>query len=368
MGKTKNILFVIGTRPELIKVAPVILELKRLGNVNYKIVNTAQHKDLLDPFWNVFGIKPDFILDFMVPNQSLSELTGRAFVQFQSLLDKLENKPDVILAQGDTTSVMVSSVVSFYNNIRFAHLEAGLRTYDYQNPFPEEFNRRVTGLVTQIHFAPTSLACENLRKEGIDGQNIFLVGNTVVDTLDFIRRKEEFNSPFKNPILQTMEAKEYIVITCHRRENQGENLKEILETIRELTTEYKEFNFIWLLHPNPNVKMKVTSALAGIPDLIFCEPLDYIELLKLISKSKLIITDSGGLQEEAPSFSKPVIVMREKTERPESVNVGCSVLTGANKSKIISSFKKFIEQDMRIIKNPYGDGEAAKRIVEVLFK
>lgn len=363
------ILFVIGTRPELIKVAPLIAEIKNSNfNLPYKVINTAQHKDLLAPYWDIFDVSTDFTLDLMVPHQSLSALTSRAFSQFQDFIDKQGSKPAVIVAQGDTTSVMVASIVSFYNNIKFAHLEAGLRTYDYNNPFPEELNRRIAGLIADFHFAPTINSVNNLLREGVKPDSIYEVGNTVVDAIKLIVNSSNFElASFHNPKLDTLHENNYVIITCHRRENHGKNLDTIIEAITQLSVSLPNLKFVWLLHPNPNVADKVkNSLLANMDNIILTSPLDYLQLLKLISRCKLIITDSGGIQEEAPSFKKPVLVMREKTERPESVEEGYSFLVGADKDKIINTFNFLINNDIHFNGNPYGDGNASSRVLNIL--
>lgn len=347
--------------------APVILKAKETGNLPIKVLNTAQHKSLLDPYWEIFSLHPDYTLDFMFPNQSLSELTSRAILQFQIFLDGLAEKPAFMVAQGDTTTVMVSSMVSFYNKIPFGHLEAGLRTYDYDNPFPEEFNRRVAGLTAAVHFAPTKRAFENLLKEGVSRNKLLETGNTVVDAIELIQKKSAFeNLAFSNDQLIKYTEGDYIVITCHRRENQGNNLAVIIEAIEQLANENRELHFIWLLHPNPNIVTKVNQSFKEVANVVLSEPLNYLELLKLISGAKIILTDSGGIQEEAPSFSKPVIVLREKTERPESVERGFSKLVGANKEKIIATFNEFKNKYYIKMENPYGDGRASERIVMAL--
>lgn len=364
-----KITFIIGTRPELIKVAPVILELKRQNICQCEIVNSAQHKDLLDPYWNAFGLKPDVVLDLMKKGQSLSSLTSRAINQIQAYIDECNVKPSIILSQGDTTTVMASSIVCFYNQIKFAHLEAGLRSFDFQNPFPEEFNRRIAGLSAAFHFAPTEISAQNLIKEHVKEDQIFVVGNTVIDALELMKKSSNIqNKSFINPVLEKSENYNRVVpITCHRRENQGKNLLNIIDAIYELAEQNTDTVFIWAVHPNPNVKNVVeSSVLKGLENVILTEPLQYFDLIRLMMKSQVIITDSGGIQEEAPSFKVPTIVLRERTERPEGVNLGYAFLVGADKEQILERFNHCKEHTIDIKFNPYGDGQSSARIVNVL--
>lgn len=363
-----EILFVIGTRPELIKVAPVVLELRKQGKTNYKIVNTGQHKELLHPYWKVFGIQPDYDLDVIVPNQHLSQLTARALMQLQQLLESLAQPPRIILAQGDTTTVMAASMVAFYNKIQFAHLEAGLRSFDLQQPFPEEFNRKIASVTAAMHLAPTETAKQNLLNENVPASHIHVIGNTVVDALEWIRSAPGFTKEgFSVPELNEVCRKETVLITCHRRENHGEHLQEILGATETLVRQHPELNFVWLLHPNPNVKEKVKAAAVNECANFFCfDPLDYWDLLKLLSRSRLAITDSGGIQEEAPSFGKPLIVLREVTERPEAIQAGMAKLTGPNHAQITGAFEWALQYQPAHFNNPYGDGQSAKRAARLL--
>lgn len=362
--------FIIGTRPELIKVAPVIWAIKK-NNIDFDVVNTAQHKDLLDPYWETFDIKPTHILDVMVPSQNLASLTARAINQIQTYLDTVMIKPTIISAQGDTTTVMASAMVSFYNGIKFAHIEAGLRSFDFENPFPEEYNRRIASISADYHFCPTRISEENLLNEGILMDKIFVVGNTVVDSLSSIGFSANFEkSSWVNRDLQKTEYfDQTILVTCHRRENHGANLIKIIEAISELAKENSRILFVWTLHPNPNVKQKVLdSELAKLDNVILTEPLEYIDILKLLKRSFCAISDSGGIQEEAPSFQTPVLVLREATERPEGVTAGIAFLVGADKDKIIHKFNQLKHTYPIFDKNPYGDGQAGEMIVDILLK
>lgn len=362
-----SVYLVIGTRPELIKTAPVAFALKKSG-IPFRIINTAQHKDLLDPYWNIFGLKPDYSLDVMVSGQSLASLTSRILLQLQEFLDKLKEKPALLMAQGDTTTVMGTAMLAFYNKIPFGHIEAGLRSFDLDNPFPEEYNRKVASITTQLHFAPTELSRQNLLKENIQDNDIHVVGNTVVDALQYISLTKEFNvAGFNNRSLDQSLGKETVLITCHRRENHGENLNKIVAAVEELVRQNSQYTFIWLLHPNPNVKNVISnSTLKDYSNFILTQPVDYWDLLKLLSQSKIILTDSGGIQEEAPSFGKPLIVLREVTERPEAVLAGCAKLAGAKTSLIIEAFEWARQYKASSTLNPYGDGLAAERIAAIV--
>lgn len=362
-----NVQIIIGTRPELIKMAPVAYALKE-NEIPFSIINTAQHTDLLDPYWKVFGLKPDISLEVMKSGQSLTSLSSRIILQLQEYFDSLTTKPSLVLAQGDTTTVMGAAMVSFYNRIAFGHVEAGLRSNDLENPFPEEFNRKVTGITADFHFAPTENSRQNLLRENIRDEKIFVVGNTVVDALNHIRTSPEFNDqPFNNAHLRNLEGKNTVLITCHRRENHGKNLHSIINAVETLVGKHPELTFVWLLHPNPNVKTVISqSSLQEYSNFVLTEPLDYWDLLKMLKKCSIILTDSGGIQEESPSFGKPLIVLRTVTERPEAVQQGMARLAGADPEKILEAFAWAETYKANNFINPYGDGEAAKRIAGVI--
>lgn len=366
---SKNLLFIIGTRPELIKVFPIINLLKDMGYNNYRVVATGQHKDLLESYWKVFDIEPDYKLDIIKEGQSLTHLTSKAILAIENLLDEIKNDftPEIILAQGDTTTVMAASMISFYNRIEFAHIEAGLRSFNMNHPFPEEFNRKIAGITARYHFAPTTLAKENLLNENIEKNNIYVVGNTVIDTLNyFIESPILENHDFIEPKLRGFSGK-CVLITCHRRENHDQ-LTNLIEAVDELSSSNPELTFIWAVHPNPNVKNKVlNSGLDKKENFIITKPLDYLDLIKVISLSTKIISDSGGIQEEAPTFEVPVLILRETTERPEAVHLGLSILVGMNKELIKESFENFNPTFDTIKKNPYGDGETSKKIIKTLL-
>ncbi len=363
--------FIVGTRPELIKMAPVIhacaqSELKD----QIRVVNTAQHRDLLNIYWKLFEIEPEVTLDSMVAGQNLASLTARVLGQLQSHLDSLSTKPQIIVAQGDTTTVMVASMIAFYNRIHFVHLEAGLRSFDFENPFPEEYNRKVAAVAARLHLAPTQTSADNLIAEGIVKDKIRVVGNTVIDALAYFANQPTFASePFIHADLKGKENQQLVLITCHRRENHGENLQKIISAVFTLASSHPELFFIWAVHPNPNVKQVLLhSSLTTLNNLILTEPLDYLDLLKVMSRSKVILTDSGGIQEEAPSFGVPVVVLRDTTERPEGVVEGASVLVGADEARIIDAANLALNQGLRIHTNPYGDGHSAKRVVDSLLE
>lgn len=365
----KNILFIIGTRPELIKMFPIINYLKSIDYSHFKIVATGQHKDLLESYWDVFNITPDYQLDIIKKGQNLTQLTAKAIVAIDQLLTDIENtfKPDIIIAQGDTTTVMASSMVSFYNNIEFAHIEAGLRSFNMQHPFPEEFNRKIAGITARFHFSPTETSKQNLLNENTDESIIHVVGNTVIDTLQyFINTQALKKHSFLNKSLSAIDSN-CVLITCHRRENHLQ-LNNLIEAIDYLSSNNENLIFIWPVHPNPNVKDKVlNSKIKNKPNVIITEPLEYLDLIKVLSISKKVISDSGGIQEEAPTFKVPVLILRETTERPEAVEIGISKLVGMDKDLIIEAFNNFNPQFDTDFENPYGDGKSSKRIIETLI-
>lgn len=363
-----KIAFIIGTRPELIKVAPIILEAMK-SNITCDVVNTAQHKDLLDPYWSSFGLKPTHILDVMVPGQNLTSLTSRALNQIQKYIDDSPIKPEIILAQGDTTTVLSASIVSFYNRIKFAHVEAGLRSHDLYSPFPEELNRKIASIIADYHFCPTTISKQNLINEGVPTDRIYIVGNTVVDSLAWFRSKVDFDKlDYRNDKLNEVNKFEKcVLITCHRRENQGKNLLSIIDTIYSLALESPNIMFIWTMHPNPQIKSIILeSSLNRVNNVLLVDPLEYIDLLNIMAKSICIISDSGGIQEEAPSFNKPVIVLRDTTERPEGINQGLAFLAGSDKGKIFDYFKFISNNTIEFKSNPYGDGKSSERILQIL--
>ncbi len=363
MFREVKLAFVFGTRPEVIKLAPVI---KLASNYGFKpiIISTSQHKQLLRLALDAFNLVPHYDLDIMLPSQSLFQITIRGLERLGKLLEDL--RPDALLAQGDTTTAFVSALSAFYLRIRFGHVEAGLRTRDLSAPFPEEANRQMIARIATWHFAPTKMAMENLYRENVSG-TVIMTGNTVVDALELLKPKlDQIKLP--KPI-SSLKPRSYILVEVHRRENFGRPMMRILKAVKELSRYVK---VVFPVHPNPNVRHAVReTALDNTANIILLEPVDYLTMLKLISEAKLIITDSGGLQEEAPSFNTPVLVTREKTERPEGIEIGVLRIVGTDTERIIGETKAILEDDTiheRLAEkpNPYGDGRASVRILEYL--
>lgn len=361
---------VIGTRPECIKVAPLIREMTKRGlRKDLIVVNTGQHKELMQNTFNFFDIAADYTLDVMVPGQSLNALTARSLIQLQQLNEMIEKKyekPSIILAQGDTATAFTASMTAFHNMIPFAHIEGGLRTNDFENPFPEEYYRKFISINAFKYFTPTVAASNNLLKEGVNPSKILLTGNTVVDSIEYIRKSDFFVED--SFLLNKLKKKNKIVlITCHRRENFGNNFEKIIDTIKKLAINYSDYSFVWIQHPNPSAKNALEqSEINKLKNVYISPPLDYFDLVKFYPHLKVLITDSGGLQEEAPSFKIPVIILREATERMESVEKGYAFLCGANPEKIKKAFEFCITNRVLISHNPYGDGKAAIRISDYL--
>jgi len=353
----KRILFFVGTRPEGIKMAPVIKTFRDSSSFITKVCNSGQHKELLDQTLNFFDIKPDFDLAIMSPNQSLEQLTARLLTAISELLN--QEKPDLIFVHGDTSTCFVAALSAFYKKIPIAHIEAGLRTNNKFSPFPEEINRVMVSKLADFHFSPTELAKKNLLKEGVDPKKVFVTGNTVIDAL------------FETIKLIKDDGKQekLILITGHRRENFGKGFENIFSAIKKLANKYDDFSFVYPVHPNPNVKKIAEKYFTNLPNVKLIAPLDYPEFVTLMKNSYLIITDSGGIQEEAPSLGKPVIVTRDTTERPEAVTSGTVLLVGDSVDKIERVVSKLIEDkeyysSFKNIQNPYGDGNASSRILK----
>lgn len=367
----KNILVVFGTRPEVIKLAPVIIELKKYPDrYNVIICNTEQQKELSNQTLEYFGLKADINLDVMKPNQSLLEVQTRILNALNKVYS--ENRIDATIVQGDTMTVLCGAFASFYNKIPVFHVEAGLRSYDIYEPFPEEVMRQMTSRVAQLHFAPTEKNRQALLKENIDDDKIHVVGNTVIDALfclseDTLLSAENFYT--QNGI--TVDDK-VVLITAHRRENHGERIDRIIDAISHLASKYADHTFIIPVHPNPNVKNKIHERLGHFDNIKLLTPLDYPYLVYLMKNAKLILTDSGGIQEEAPSFGCPTLVMRYETERQEGIDAGVSVLVGADYEKIVSLSEKILSDTRENTRlkalNPYGDGTSAKKIQEIICK
>jgi UDP-N-acetylglucosamine 2-epimerase (non-hydrolysing) len=361
-----KILFIFGTRPEAIKMAPVLTEAKRRG-LSTVVCTTAQHRQMLDQVLDLFEITPDFDLDLMTPGQTLSSLTARLIEQLDKVVSQV--KPDWILVQGDTTSAMAGALVSFYHRVKIGHIEAGLRTYNNLQPFPEEVNRRIIDLMADAYFAPTELTAQNLLREGIPSDRVFVTGNTVIDALlDVANRPFQWESSLLSHISQ---EKPMVLVTAHRRESFGEPFRQLCLAIRDLAVVYPEIQFVYPVHLNPNVQAPVKELLENIPNVILLAPAEYVIFTQLMKKSCLILTDSGGVQEEGPSFGVPVLVMRETTERPEGIEAGVSRLVGTNRDRIVSEasaiLQKVVEARPPVLgPNPYGDGDASGRILDAI--
>lgn len=359
----KKILCVIGTRPEAIKMAPIIIALKEQEWVEVRVLATAQHRDMLDQTLANFSIVPDVDLNIMQPNQSLSTLTGRLLLEIEKVL--LAEKPDAVLAQGDTTTVLTASLASFYAGIPFGHVEAGLRTGDISSPFPEEANRVMTGMLAYWHFAPTSSATENLLAERTPANRVFLTGNTVIDALYYTAGKNQPLSVSLDP------SKRMILVTAHRRENFGKPFVCICTAIKELAVNNPDVEILFPVHPNPNISSVAYQLLGGIANLHLIKPLGYQQFVAAMKRAFFIISDSGGVQEEAPALGKPVLVMRESSERPEAIFAGCSRLVGTEVGLIVREAEKLLNnpdeyKKMAVGVSPYGDGNSASRIVGIL--
>ncbi|MBI1920637.1 MAG: UDP-N-acetylglucosamine 2-epimerase (non-hydrolyzing) [Geobacter sp.] len=372
----KKVLTIFGTRPEAIKMAPVISKLREYPEVfRSRVCVTAQHREMLDQVLDLFGIRPDYDLDIMKPGQDLYDVTCGVLTGLRKVLT--DEKPDIVLVHGDTTTTMAASLAAFYRRIPVGHVEAGLRTHDKYAPFPEEINRRVAGCVADYHFAPTPAARCNLLGEGVPPESVFVTGNTVIDALFSIIGRIQHDSPLlerlagRFPFLDP--AKRLVLVTGHRRENFGTGFENICRALADLAGRYPEVQILYPVHLNPNVREPVQRLLGGerFPNVHLIEPVEYLPFVYLMNRAFLIITDSGGVQEEAPSLGKPVLVMRETTERPEAVEAGTVRLVGTDREKIVNESVRLLDdteayRSMAQAGNPYGDGLAADRIVEVL--
>ena len=361
--KKKRILTVIGTRPEAIKMAPVVLELRRHEWAEVRVLATAQHRQMLDQVLATFGIVPDIDLDMMRPNQSLPELTARLLSTLDGVL--ASEQPDVVLVQGDTTTVMTVALAAFYRRIPVGHVEAGLRTGDLNNPFPEEMNRVVAGRLAKWHFAPTAASRGNLLRESFDDDSIHVTGNTVIDALLQVAERE-IPLPFELP-----EGRRLVLVTAHRRENFGAPFREVCTAIRELADGHEDIHVVYPVHPNPNIAGPAHELLSGHPRISLIDPLDYLPFVGAMRRAHLILTDSGGVQEEAPALGKPVLVMRYETERPEAVEAGVVKLVGPDRGAILREAGRLLDDAaahaaMAKGVSPYGDGQAAARIAAIL--
>jgi UDP-N-acetylglucosamine 2-epimerase (non-hydrolysing) len=368
-----NLSFIFGTRPEAIKLAPVILAAKADPRFKCKVCVTAQHREMLDQVLKVFKIKPDVDLNLMRPNQTLAGLTARAIRGIDTYL--AQEKPDMIIVQGDTTTVFCAALCAFYHKIPIGHVEAGLRTGNKYSPFPEEANRVLATHLSTLHFAPTQKARQNLLQEGIAPERIFVTGNTVIDALflarDKIKKKPPAIPQLCKSILQS--SQQLVLITGHRRENFGKGFQNICKAVKTLAQRFPETQFVYPVHLNPNVRKPVYSLLGNQENIHLIEPLGYLPFVALMNRSTIILTDSGGVQEEAPSLGKPVLVMRDTTERPEAVDMGTVKLVGTNVNAIIDNAAKLLTDKkaysvMASAVNPYGDGRATERIVTTFLQ
>lgn len=362
--KKLKVMVILGTRPEAIKLAPVILELRKCPETIPVVVATAQHREMLDQVLRLFEIRPDFDLNLMVPNQTLYHITEKAIKSFEGVLK--EATPDFILVQGDTTTSFIGALAGFYGKIYVGHVEAGLRTRKKYYPFPEEINRKLVTVLSDYHFAPTERNLQNLLSEGVPPDRIVVTGNTVIDAL-FMTVRNGFN----HKVLTSYDHDKLILITAHRRENFGQPLKDICISIREMAQDNPRFLFLYPVHLNQNVQKPVNAVLSNIPNVKLLPPLDYYTFANIMAKADLILTDSGGIQEEAPSLGKPVLVLRNETERPEAVEAGTVKIVGTEKEKIISDTLYLLNNpaaygDMARAHNPYGDGTASEKIVNFI--
>ena len=372
----KKVLLVFGTRPEAIKMAPLVKAFEEDSLIESKVCVTAQHREMLDQVLDIFDIKPEYDLNIMKAGQDLFDVTVNVLTGMKEVLNDF--KPDIVLVHGDTTTTSSTSLAAFYNKIKVGHIEAGLRTGDIYSPWPEEANRQVTGVLANYHFAPTSTSKDNLLKENKESKNIIVTGNTVIDALflalDKIENNEELKESIKNSISKEYiinDNKKLILVTGHRRENFGEGFVNICESLKELALNNPDIDIVYPVHLNPNVQKPVKEILSNVSNIFLIEPLQYESFIYLMNKSYFIITDSGGVQEEAPSLGKPVLVMRDTTERPEALEAGTVKLVGTDAKKIIKEAQLLLDDEKEYNKmskshNPYGDGKASQRIVDFI--
>ena len=371
----RKILIVFGTRPEAIKMALLIKEFQKRAEFEVKVCVTAQHRQMLDQVLEFFEIKPDFDLNLMKQAQDLYDVTSGVLLGMRAIFERY--KPDIVFVHGDTTTTSAVSLAAFYQKIDVAHVEAGLRTHDIYSPFPEEINRQITGLIAKYHFAPTAGAKENLLKEGKSAKNIVVGGNTVIDALFWTIDKIERDAILRDKILSSINFKfhlgerKFILVTGHRRENFGEGFINICEALREIAANNVDVDIVYPVHLNPNVQKPVKEILSGLPNIFLMDPLEYDAFVYLMSKAYMIITDSGGIQEEAPSLCKPVLVTRNRTERPEGIEAGCVRLVGTKRENIVKEAQKLLNLKSEYDKmsqstSPYGDGKACERILDFL--
>ena len=360
----KKVILVFGTRPEAIKMCPLVNELKKRKNFSTVVCVTGQHRQMLDQVLKTFDVVPDYDLSIMKDKQTLFDITVNILQQIKDVLDK--EKPDIVLVHGDTSTTFVTSLACFYLRIPVGHVEAGLRTYNIHSPYPEEFNRQAVGIIAEYHFAPTELARQNLIREGKKAESIFVTGNTAIDAL-----KTTIKANYTSEHLEWAKGFRLIMITAHRRENLGIPMHHMFRAIRRIMDEYPDVRAVYPIHMNPLVRRAAEEELGGCENIRIIEPLDVLDFHNYLARSYLILTDSGGIQEEAPSLGKPVLVMRDTTERPEGIAAGTLKLVGTDEETIYSNFKKLLDNEsayeaMSKASNPYGDGFACKRIADIL--
>ena len=370
MAKKIKVMTVFGTRPEAIKMAPVVLELAKHPDKIVPVVTvTAQHRDMLDQVLNLFQIKPDHDLDIMAAGQTLFDITSRAMMGLDKVLQ--EEKPDIVLVHGDTTTTFAGALASYYHQVSVGHVEAGLRTHNKYSPFPEEMNRKLTGSIADLHFAPTDTSEQNLLAESVGSERIFVTGNTVIDAL---HKTVDDDFQFEDEVLQGIDFKNkrIVLLTTHRRENLGEPMRHVYRAMRRLVDEFEDVEIVFPVHKNPKVREVVQEELGGLSKVHLIDPLDYEPFANLMHRSHLILTDSGGVQEEAPALGKPVLVLRDTTERPEAVAAGTVKLIGTDEKVVYDEAKLLLtdgEEYSRMSEacNPYGDGKASQRIIQAIL-
>lgn len=374
----KKILTVFGTRPEAIKMAPLVKELEKSTYLESRVCVTAQHREMLDQVLELFEITPDYDMNIMSPGQDLYDVTAKVLVGMRDVINDF--KPDVILVHGDTTTTLAVSLAAFYQKVKIGHVEAGLRTFNLLSPWPEEANRQLTDVIADYYFAPTSESADNLIKEGRSSGKILVTGNTVIDALLEVVERIESKPEVKTQLNEEIKLKGYIInserkivlITGHRRENFGEGFQNMCKAMKELALKYPKVDLVYPVHLNPNVRKPVQEILTGISNVFLVEPLQYEPFVNLMHSSHIILTDSGGIQEEAPSLGKPVLVMRDTTERPEAVKAGTVKLVGSDLNRIVAECSQLLDDESLYLEmskahNPYGDGKSCSRIVEYLI-
>ena len=360
-----KVMTVFGTRPEAIKMAPLVKELESRSEIESIVCVTAQHRQMLDQVLSAFHIKPDYDLDIMRSGQSLADITSRVLQSLDWVVKKV--KPDIILVHGDTTTTLAASFAAFYNQVTLGHVEAGLRTYDKYSPFPEEVNRQVTGILADMHFAPTKVSENNLIKEGKNKDNVFITGNTGIDALKTTIRKD-----YTHEIIEKIGNDRMILLTAHRRENLGENMRSMFSAIKRIVDDFDDVQVVYPIHLNPLVRTTANEIFGDCDKIHLIEPLEVLDFHNFLNKSYLIMTDSGGIQEEAPSLGKPVLVLRDTTERPEGISAGTLKLAGVDEENIYNLTKELLTNEkaynsMSKASNPYGDGNASKYIVDIII-